>query len=644
MTITRRHTIASAVALVLAATTGTAVAASNSLGAPPPLEVYGHLPAISHVTLSPSATHVGMVLRKGTEQFVVDYDIATKSVEMHPVGNLIVHRLAWVDDTHMTFVNRLALRSGETQTMYQGLILNVRAHKAIRIGTGRNQDPFIYDMPDRIEKDGRKLIYMILMEQSHDSRLEGRNLILYTVEPETGKAKPVWTDFPVYSYASRADGQVIGGVEYRWDAQLWRLKFNQDGNWTTVMERKGRLDLPDFMGLGRDGNSLLLFIEDGQNGFFEVSRDGTLSSELNSDHVYSSPVFHPKTKHLAGFANHGDWDSYTYFDPVMKTLPGLVTKAFDGYRFRLDDYAEDPRKVIVYTEGSDDAGTYTFVDFVTGNFAEIGRTYPDLPVEWITEKKAFTFNAADGLELQGYLTLPPGREAKNLPLVVMPHGGPEARDDLSFEYDVQALASRGYAVLQVNFRGSDGYGKAFNAKGYGEWGRKMQTDLSDGVRHLTAQGTVDAKRVCIAGSSYGGYAALAGAAFDASVYRCAVSVSGVSDLKEFLDWKVHDSGGETTSVALYWKRLLGDPALFDDYSPAKHAGNIGVPVLLVHGKDDTNVPIRQTQAMAKAMQAAGKPYEFVELNGEDHYMSTSENRLKMLQTVIGFIEKNNPAY
>ena len=145
----------------------------------------------------------------------------------------------------------------------------------------------------------------------------------------------------------------------------------------------------------------------------------------------------------------------------------------------------------------------------------------------VSKVESVKYKAADGLEITGYLTLPNGREAKGLPLIVFPHGGPASRDTLGFDWWAQAMASRGYAVLQVNFRGSDGLGWEFTKAGFGEWGRKMQTDLSDGVRNLTSQGVVDPKRVCIVGGSYGGYAALAGATLQKDVYRCAVSFGGV---------------------------------------------------------------------------------------------------------------------
>jgi fermentation-respiration switch protein FrsA (DUF1100 family) len=620
---------------VLALVAGNAQA-QNTLGAPPPLEVYGNLPAIRHVDLSPSGTHVAMILQQGADQYVVDYDVVTQQIEKHPVGKLIVNSVNWVDDTYLTVTNKVTLFKGDVADVLQGRLLNVRAHTASPLGRGMHESTYLHDLPKVVDKDGKKYIAIL-----------ATNAGLAMIDPVTGKTDRMWSDVPVDSIILRRDGSFVGGVEYKWDQKQWRLKFNQDGNWKTVYETSGRLDLPSTGWLGRDGNSIVLHMNekgDGRNGFYEVSPDGTFSAELNPDHEYSNAINHPKTGRLSGFANWKDWVSYDFHDPVMKTLPPLMAKAFEGYRTQLAAFAEDPRKVVVYTEGEDDAGTYTFIDFAKGSYAEIGRTYPDLPVQWISEKILISYKAADGVPIEAYLTLPPGRDPKTLPLVVMPHGGPEARDDLSFEYNVQALASRGYAVLQPNFRGSDGYGLAFNELGYGEWGRKMQTDLSDGVRHLTAQGITDPKRVCIWGASYGGYAALAGAAFDPGVYRCAVSVSGVSDLPEFLEWEVHESFSETSGTALYWKRLLGDPALLDDYSPARHAAKIDIPILLVHGKNDTSVPFKQTEMMVKAMKAAGKPYEFVELDGEDHFMSTSENRLKMLQTAVGFIEKNNPAY
>ena len=230
------------------------------------------------------------------------------------------------------------------------------------------------------------------------------------------------------------------------------------------------------------------------------------------------------------------------------------------------------------------------------------------------------YAAGDGLDIHGFLTTPPGvKDPKNLPLVVLPHGGPAYNDGMGFDWWSQAIASRGYAVLQPNFRGSTGYGDAFMKAGYGEWGRKMQTDLSDGVRHLAIQGLIDPKRVCIVGASYGGYAALAGPTLDRGVYRCAVSVASVSDLRLMVQREATIYSRRENLNVGYWNRFMGadrfgDRSL-DDRSPAKLEAQVDAPILLIHGRDDSVVQIEQSRIMADALKKAGKPYEFIELNG-----------------------------
>jgi dipeptidyl aminopeptidase/acylaminoacyl peptidase len=216
------------------------------------------------------------------------------------------------------------------------------------------------------------------------------------------------------------------------------------------------------------------------------------------------------------------------------------------------------------------------------------------------------------------------------------------RDTPGFDWWAQAMASRGYAVLQVNYRGSDDLGPELMAAGYGEWGRKMQTDLSDGVRYLAGRGTIDPARVCIVGASYGGYAALAGATLDLGVYRCAASVAGLSDLGRMVDQDKEAGRGQGVGVARYWLRYMGPREGLAAISPAMQAAKCKIPVLLVHGKDDTVVPFEQSRFMADALKRAGAPVEMVTLNNEDHWLSRSATRLQMLQAVVAFLEKNNP--
>ena len=230
--------------------------------------------------------------------------------------------------------------------------------------------------------------------------------------------------------------------------------------------------------------------------------------------------------------------------------------------------------------------------------------------------------------------------------MVLVHGGPAVRDEPGFDWWSEGMASAGYAVLRVNYRGSDGFGWKFMSAGFGEWGRKMQTDVSDGVRFLAAQGTIDPARVCIVGASYGGYAAAAGATLDLGVYRCAVDVEGPVELGKMITWDKSREGYEGIATQRYWDRFMGAKSPSDPHlvaiSPADHADKVTIPILIIHGTDDTVVDPAQNQMMADALKAAGKPYGFVVLNHEDHWLSHADTRLQLLQSTVDFLVKNNP--
>jgi dipeptidyl aminopeptidase/acylaminoacyl peptidase len=220
-------------------------------------------------------------------------------------------------------------------------------------------------------------------------------------------------------------------------------------------------------------------------------------------------------------------------------------------------------------------------------------------------------------------------------VVVLPHGGPEARDYPVFDWWAQAFASQGYAVLQPNYRGSSGYGAPFVEAGQGQWGRKMQTDVSDGLAELAREGVVDPKRACIVGASYGGYAALAGVTVQHGLYRCAVAVA---EMLRYVYDKRNGDGAETR----YWDAFMGPPSGFKDISPQRLAANADAPILLIHGKDDTVVLYDQSVAMNKALLAAGKTVEFVTMPNEDHWLSREATRIQMLKASVAFVEKYNP--
>ena len=261
----------------------------------------------------------------------------------------------------------------------------------------------------------------------------------------------------------------------------------------------------------------------------------------------------------------------------------------------------------------------------------------------LSQVESVKYDARDGLSIPAYLTLPKGRDPAALPLIVMPHGGPFIRDTWSYNPWAQFLADRGYAVLQPNFRGSTGYGRAFVEAGEGQWGRKMQDDIDDGVKWLVQLGKVDPRLVCIMGASYGGYAAMWGAARNPEIYRCAISFAGISDVKAML--KYDSRIGVPRRYYRDWRdRVRGDAGFdLDAISPIEAADRIRVPLLIAHGKDDTNVPVSQSVKFHEALTRAGVPHEYVIYEGEGHDFEKVENSADFLRRVEAFLTKHNPA-
>jgi dipeptidyl aminopeptidase/acylaminoacyl peptidase len=331
-----------------------------------------------------------------------------------------------------------------------------------------------------------------------------------------------------------------------------------------------------------------------------------------------------------------------WFDPTLKEIQREIDEALPGRMNLIVSASQDRRKVIVRTLTPADPGAYFLYDRPQEQMSRLATPYEALKGRKLSAVTAVRYKARDGLEIPAYLTLPEGREPRNLPLIILPHGGPYARDRLGFDWWAQFLANRGYAILQPNFRGSSGYGKEFLEKGFGQWGRAMQDDLTDGVQWLAREGMVDAKRVCIAGGSYGGYAALMGAILTPEQYRCAISWAGVTDLDQMLQYDKMQS--YSISFRRWRDRVHGeDRQDLDRFSPLKLAGRIGIPVLAMHGTEDDNVPIHQGRAFSKAARKAGKNVEYLEFEGAGHQIEKSADRIRFLTAIEAFLAKNNPA-
>ncbi len=348
---------------------------------------------------------------------------------------------------------------------------------------------------------------------------------------------------------------------------------------------------------------------------------------------------------VVGLAIDADKPEQVWFDAAYAKAQKLADATLPGKVNTLTPL--DNGKVVVTSRSERDPGTYYLLDPDKRTLEEMLRVMDWLKPEQLSRTEVIRYKARDGLEIPAYLTLPAGRTARGLPLVAWIHGGPWARDHWGYDHDVQFLASRGYAVLQPNFRGSTGFGRKHLSSSFKQWGQAMQDDITDGVRHLVAQGIVDEKRVCIGGGSYGGYATLMGLVKDPKQYRCGISVVGVSDLLWMYELGYSDFASfRPESADAHLSVTMGDEkadrAMLEQYSPRRHADKIEAPVLFVHGADDRRVPIKHAEGMRDALKAAGKPYEWVVYSGEGHGFMKPENRLDYYNRMEAFLAKHNP--
>jgi len=337
-----------------------------------------------------------------------------------------------------------------------------------------------------------------------------------------------------------------------------------------------------------------------------------------------------------------------WFDPVIAELQSNLDKAVSGRMGEREVWiasrSRDGSRMMIEVRGSNDPGSLYYYQRATGAMTLIAKLNESLKPADLAVSHYVHYTARDGEEIPAYLTLPQGRAAKDLPLIVMPHGGPfDVRDDGSFDPEVQFLVNRGYAVLQPEYRGSGSYGERFDELGMAQWGRAMQDDIDDGMDWLAKRGVIDPKRACIVGASYGGYAAIWGGTRNPERWRCAVSFAGISDLPRHLKFQMNSDTDKRSREK--WRARVQGADTFDlkTLSGLFNIDWLKVPMLLVHGDKDQRVPVKQSRIYADALKAAGKTYEYYELPGEGHGFSSAANAQTWYDKLDAFLAKYNPA-
>jgi dipeptidyl aminopeptidase/acylaminoacyl peptidase len=611
-----------------------------------PIADFATLPFMDGPQLSPDGTMVAARIATGGKQVLAIVPMFKNSAKQPAAIGLGENELlswTWVNDGWLT------IRIGNAQkveaedfyvTRVAGVSADGKIFKPIAWQDGGQSSDVIWTARDgspRILITRQKSIYL---EEGFWPGVE-------EVDISTGRKRPiVGGQEGVMGWYADASGAVRMGIGYNDDSRTSRLLYRSTGKGSfRTIDRADRrrdqsLTIP-YLVTGETTRSLTVSGHEGFDALYELDLPGlTIGKKVFGFDGYDidGAQLTADGSALAGIYYRSDRPHVKWIDPVLAETQALLDKAVGTRTATIISMNRDQTKMLVQVGDASQAGSIYYYDTAVGTMNLFAHLSASLKFTRLSPVSTYRYKARDGLSIEAVLTLPKGRDASNLPLILMPHGGPEARDTASYDWWAQFLADRGYAVVQPNYRGSTGYGEKFLNAGDGQWGLKMQDDLNDAVADLAAKGMIDPKRVCIVGASYGGYAALRGAQRDGSAFRCAVSYAGVADLNGMIRYDGKFLNANASKAG--WQKVAPD---LKDVSPINHAAMFSTPVLLMHGKKDLRVPVSQSRRMAERLKAAGKSFEYVEQPEGDHHFTREADRTQFLQVLESFLKKHNPA-
>ncbi len=640
---------------------------STATAAPPPVSAFARLPAIERAEISPDGSRVALLGGPSGERIIYLAPVDGKDSVTVRLGQAWVHDITWVGNAYLV-VNFSMLDKGTNYSngqsyayaLNRNVVIDMQGKLVSSLLANTEWSRYALSQPVlRGVAQPTPIAFVWGLDLSsevyvnnNDTRLDRTTSDLiaavWAVDVRTGKGSIVEKGAPA---TASWQLDIRGEARVRWDYDglgdelgiLARAKGK--AGWTRLNLGDGD-DALDFLGYSDPDDAVYLSGSLGESA--RLIRRSLVNGAETPIPVDGAPrsirlMWDPYRIEPVAIVSQSDRPSYQWLEPGLGTVQAKLSKAFVGKDVYLASWSEDRTRVAVRVAGPSSPPAWYLFDTRTNQASALGESYPELAGAQLGTTSWITYKARDGLEIPAYLTLPPGlAPGAKPPLIVMPHGGPAARDDFDFDWWVQALATRGYAVLQPQFRGSAGFGDAFEEAGHKEWGGKMQEDLIDGVLALGERGVVDAKRVCIVGASYGGYAAMFSAAVYPSVYRCGVSLNGVSDLALLIGSRSRAFGRDTAMVNAL-ETMMGDPRAnaeaFRLASPVFRVTRQAAPILLIHGEDDTTVPIQQSRSLQRALKEAGKPVDLVVLKGDDHHLSSTASRTLMLESMFTFLDR-----
>ncbi len=627
----------------------------SAAGAKPPIEAFGDVPIIRAVDLSPDGTRIAFLNRVGGLDYLVLHDFRTgKSEPLVSIPKVSADGVSFVGDNYVVLLASTNTNNVGRTDRYEdseAFAYNLKTKKVVQLLFGT---PGIYPFQSGlgrisgVDPDGQHVYMPAFMRHQGG----GHSLDLLKVDLDSGRG--VRTGGRLGTSSTRrwvvgADGEAIAREDFEEQSKTHSVYAYDRGGARKIFSEVTPLIERSIVGYSPEDQALVIIdrAKSDFDGLYEMSlSDGTVKGPLlQRDDADIELVIRDKDLRIVGVRYSGMYPSYQMVDPILDRDLKAAIRALPDASVTLTSWTDDWSKLLLYAAGGNQPGRYMLFDRPSKSMKEIERSRPEIMAEDVGEVVTIEYKARDGLTIPGLITWPvgvPADKRRNLPLVVLPHGGPEAYDAVGFDWLAQFMANEGYVVLQPNFRGSAGFGTKFVDAGYHEWGRKMQDDITDGVKAMQTQGWADPSRTCIVGWSYGGYAALAGGATTPDLYKCVISIAGVSDLRAMLGYEIRRTGPNSLAYT-YWTKVIGDPEKDRDaieaVSPARLANAYTAPVLLIHGTQDTTVPSDQSDKMEKALKSAGKPVTYVKIRGDDHDLSNIESRNTVLTSLADFLTK-----
>ncbi|MFM2289994.1 MAG: hypothetical protein RL684_3137 [Pseudomonadota bacterium] len=655
----RTRRLASLALLSLLAAAG--VAMSAQAAALPPIELLAARPAVIDASLSPDGHFIALVRAQAGKAALVLYDrrARTNQVLMGEPDAFRLQYCHWVSNqrivcAYISFDNR-----GDhafVRTRLVGIDIDGKNMRPLAQGSGAVRGEVLTNIVAWHTNQPETILFQAdqgVGQEAEDTgavtfgaqgtyavpavfELDTRNDRVRLRQP--GRA-------PILRWVADSEGEVrlgrgFEGTQYSYYA---RLAGEKDWRRLARVEAYAKQDGFEPVAIKKSdpNKAYATTYTNGRQAVWLVDLADKADPELLYSHELvdvRAPLF-DRQHDLIGFRYDTDLPHLYYTDADYAGASAAIEAALPGRFVQVYDRSDDGQTFMAIAESDRSAASYYIYDLPTHKIISLGLPYPGIEPDSLAPMKPISFAARDGKVIPAYITLPAGAVAGKLPLVVMPHGGPEARDSWGYDFLRHYLSTRGYAVLQVNFRGSDGYGWDWLMAAHQDWGGLSYDDVVDGVRWAIQQGIADPAHVGIVGWSFGGYIAEVGAQRDPGLFKCSVSVAGVSDLSRQVDswyWSV--------AYRMVQAQIGTDKAKLQRDSPLQHAEDFKVPILLVHGDDDTQVDYEQSRLLDKALSRAGKPHRFVTIKGGDHSLLHAESdRVTLLHELDDFMGRNCPA-